>query len=107
MSVLETFILYRNLLDTDISLKFAFLGTSMEPTICEKAIITIEKVDNLKIGEIYVYYDEEPTERLVCHRFIKKVNEQLLFKGDNRRQADRPIVFAKVLGKVTEVQRDF
>lgn len=80
----------------------SFVGSSMFPTIPDNSMITIHKVNNIKLGRIYIYLDKDPDsfEKLVCHRLIAIHNGKYILKGDNRQIEDPPINIQDILGEV-------
>ncbi|MEJ2373271.1 MAG: S26 family signal peptidase [Sulfurimonas sp.] len=80
---------------------FPFKGSSMLPTIPYDCEIIATPLRNIEIGDIYIYLDEDidSKTKLVCHRLIKLLDGNFLFKGDNRCIADKPISKDKILWK--------
>lgn len=74
-------------LDVKGEIDLLFQGSSMAPTIPEKAVIHVEKVSDISLGNIYVFYLEckDTPPRLVCHRLQHVENGIYYFRGDNRK----------------------
>jgi hypothetical protein len=80
---------------------FSFKGSSMMPAIPYSCEIIASPIENIEIGNIYVYLDEdtESFAKLVCHRLVEHSDGRYIFKGDNRCIMDKPIVREKILWK--------
>lgn len=80
---------------TDISVT----GISMNPTLFEGDIITIQQYDNYEVGDILVFTYK--TGELLVHRLLKKDNRYFC-KGDNAFRLE-DITYEQIIGKVTAV----
>jgi signal peptidase I len=84
-------------------------GKSMFPYIRQGDVCHFEACDpnGFKKGDIVLF--TVGTDRLVAHRFIKKMQKgnlfYFLFKGDTNLLFDEPIVEEHIIGKMTLIER--
>ena len=75
------------------------VGVSMNPTLFEGDIITIQHCDNYEVGDIINFTYK--TGELLVHRLLKK-DRRYFCKGDNAFRLE-DITFEQIIGKVTAV----
>ncbi|MGA1823939.1 MAG: signal peptidase I [bacterium] len=90
-------------------IRFQAPGHSMQPTIREGEIITIEPVapSAVRKGDIILYRWEHG---IIAHRVIDmELNEdtgyRFIVRGDAAHTCDDPVYFSQVLGKIVSVER--
>ena len=79
------------------------LSGSMEPTISVDDLVIVKRAEEIKKGDIIVFYDEKGNE--VIHRVIDIDDDTITTQGDANNTADTPISRDKVCGKyVTKIR---
>lgn len=82
-------------------------GQSMLPIIKSGDKIIINKIGDIKVGDIIVFfdvYDNNQAVQMIAHRVVEILNNDILVtKGDNNRFADNPIHRNDILGKVKTI----
>jgi hypothetical protein len=80
-------------------------GTSMFPTILAGSEVrVVARARRPRIAEIWAFCDADGT--IVVHRYRKRDAEgRALFRGDNRRWRDQPVVADRLVGLVTHVKQ--
>lgn len=99
MNNIKYFFFINSLLNHDKTITMSFQGKSMEPTIPSECMIIVRKKPiQLQKNSIYVYSCKN---KLICHRFIKKFNDNyLIFKGDNCLYNDySKVTFKSIIGE--------
>jgi hypothetical protein len=88
--------------------RFRATGLSMDPTIRDGDILTVEPMDpgEVRPGEILLY---RTPQGVVAHRLVRceKAEAQLvyIFRGDASGTCDPPVSFGEVLGRVIATRR--
>jgi len=80
-------------------------SNSMGQVIDCDDLVYIEPVGKLKLGDIYVYYNEDKNSN-VTHRLVYCLDKdcnQTIFKGDNNKVAEL-VNKSQILGRVKEVK---
>ena len=96
------------LLRTGQMVRFRATGLSMDPTIRDGDVLTVEPVDlgEVRPGEILLYRTERG---VIAHRLMRRevVETQLLYilRGDASATCDPPVSYGDVLGLVTSLRR--
>ncbi len=83
-------------------------GSSMEPVIPSEYFVRIVPASGLKEGDIVALWMSG--ELIIIHRVIKVGTRDgalyVITKGDNSPYTDPPVLFDRVIGKVSEITRD-
>jgi len=84
---------------------FLVKGSSMLPTIREDQKVKILKTKDVRIGDIIIFKIKKIKKKpkKIIHRVVKINKNQIITKGDNRHNCDKPITSKEVLGKVIKV----
>ncbi len=96
------------LLSSGQLVRFRATGLSMDPTIRDGDVLTVEPVDlgEVRPGEILLY---RAAQGVVAHRLMRceTVEAQLLYvlRGDASGTCDPPVSVGELLGRVTAVRR--
>lgn len=92
------------LLEDDKQLEFHMKGYSMFPLLLpgDKGIVRKCTLDDLEPGDIAVFYQQN---KLVAHRYIRRVNDQLICKGDKNLYTDSPVMSEEIVGKLIQFKR--
>ena len=96
------------LLSSGQLVRFRATGLSMDPTIRDGDVLTVEPVDlnEIRPGEVLLYRTERG---VVAHRLVRyeTVESQPLYilRGDASGTCDPPVCVGEVLGRVTAVRR--
>jgi len=84
--------------NSDLTFSFPVKGTSMRPLLKDNDIVTIKKVNNPKVGDVYLY--KRDNGQFVFHRIrrINKKNNSYTFVGDHQRKVEKDIRFEQLIG---------
>ena len=87
-------------LESNKKIEISVTGYSMNPTLYESDLITVEKSDNYKIGDmlIFIYKNNE----LLVHRLLDIKDGKYFCKGDNSFRLE-DITGNKIIGKVVKI----
>ncbi len=93
-----------SLLADGIAVRFRARGASMEPSIADGELVTIERIDPeaAHVGDVVVYSDPY---RLRAHRMIRKgaSSHSLICQGDSQGFAPEEVEPSRVVGVVAGV----
>lgn len=92
------------LLEDDRQLEFRMKGYSMFPMLRPGDTGMVEKctIDELRPGHIVVFYQRS---NLVAHRYIRRVDDRIVCKGDKNLYADEPVKREAIVGKLIRYKR--
>ncbi len=79
-------------------------GFSMFPTICEGAVLVVQKINPTEISKGDIILREE-ARKVIAHRVID-VKNGVLSRGDNCRKADKTTSTENIIGKVVAVKKN-
>jgi len=86
---------------------FLVQGGSMLPTLKSDQKIKILKTKDVKIGDVIVFklnnLKRKKKNFRVIHRVVRINGDQIITKGDNRFNCDRPITNKEILGKLIKI----
>jgi hypothetical protein len=99
--------LLRAVLDKGAPFRFGALGFSMSPYIQDGDVVTVSPcaAPAIRRGDV-VAFVSPCHERLALHRVVAVGQQAYLVKGDNTCEEDGWISPARILGRVTRVERD-
>jgi signal peptidase I len=92
--------IYCEKLDSGLSVNMAVSTNSMYPTISAGSIITFQKADNYKVGDIIVLNQNG---KFLVHRIVKINKNIVVTSGDNNFRDDDFTYVSNILGKVIDV----
>lgn len=94
-------------LNKNMPFRFRATGYSMFPFIFNGDVVTISPLSNIapRIGDVVAIIHPE-SEKLAVHRVVGKKGNYFLIKGDNLVDADGFVPMAKVLGRISKVERN-
>ncbi|MFA4984861.1 MAG: S24/S26 family peptidase [Candidatus Omnitrophota bacterium] len=92
-------------LKSNFAIRIKVRGSSMLPFIRTGDYVTIIPVslEDARIGDIIAYGDKE-RKNIICHRLIKRVNSDLVLKGDTHLWSSEKVSAESLLGKVVSVE---
>ena len=76
---------------------FSVATGSMQPTLNVNDIIIVKITDDVKVGDIITYSEEN---EFITHRVISNNKETFVTKGDYNNTEDNPIDTSKIVGKL-------
>lgn len=76
---------------------FSVATGSMQPTLDINDIIIVKITDNVKVGDIITYREEND---FITHRVISNNKDTFVTKGDYNNTEDNPIDTSKIVGKL-------
>ena len=76
---------------------FSVATGSMQPTLNINDIIIVKITDDVKVGDIITYSEEN---EFITHRVISNNKETFVTKGDYNNTEDNPIDTSKIVGKL-------
>lgn len=72
-------------------------GVSMEPTLCDGALLYVQQQSDYAVGDIVVF--SHPGEGYLVHRIIEINRGAILCKGDNSKRIE-VVMKRQIIGKV-------
>jgi signal peptidase I len=99
--------LLRAVLDKRVPFRFTARGFSMSPFIKDGDVVTVSPCAPraIRYGDVVAFVNP-CHERLAVHRVVGISQDARLIKGDNTPEEDGWIPPARILGRVTRVERD-
>ncbi len=80
-------------------------GRSMYPSLKNGMRVEVQPVeyDELRMGDLLVFNNGSG---IICHRLLRKSQRLCFLKGDTNLHADPPVLWNRVIGRVTRVVDD-
>lgn len=92
-----------DLLQRGHAVEFRVRGDSMHPVIRDEDAVHVEPVSQVHPGDVVLTL---AARGLTAHRVVSVLDDVVVTRGDNAPEADDPVEWSRVLGKVTWVERN-
>lgn len=90
-------------LEKDMTFKFPVNGTSMRPMLKTNDVVTLDKPNDLKVGDIVLY--RRLNGAFILHRIIKINNDSYSIVGDHQTGIEKGIKGNQIIAKVISYQK--
>ena len=92
--------------NNNMTFTFPVKGTSMRPLLKTNDVVTINKDNNYKVGDVILY--KRDNGQFVFHRIrrINKKNNTFILVGDHQRKVEKDIRFDQIIAKMISYKKE-
>lgn len=92
--------------ENNMTFTFPVKGTSMRPLLKTNDVVTIEKSNEFKVGDVILY--KRDNGQFVFHRIrkINKKNNTYVLVGDHQRKVEKGIRFDQIIAKMISYRKE-